>query len=121
MKRIELFAGITVIMVLVLWLWIAPPRAWLNWIKRVDLRDPVVEGERLVEQYHCRDCHRIHGEGALIAPALDDVTRRLNDTELSLWLANPKAVNAETAMPNFRLSDSEIAALKAYLETLSTK
>jgi cytochrome c2 len=121
MKKFGFYVGAAIIMAVVLWFWMAPPRAWLNWSKRVDLRDPIAAGERLVEQYHCRDCHRIHGEGALVAPGLDDVTQRLDDAELSLWLTNPKAMNAETAMPNFRLSDSEIVALKAYLGTLTSK
>lgn len=107
--------------ILVLWLWLAPPRFLLNWTKRVDLSDPVRTGERLVERYRCRDCHRILGEGALKAPDLAGVTRRLTRQELELWLKDPDAVKKDTAMPDFHLSDTEIVAIMAYFEALDLK
>ena len=99
------------------WLWVAPPRAWSNLIKQVEPTAAV--GEQLIVRYDCRSCHRIGGEGALKAPSLVGVTRRAEDpqlTQLRAWLANPDAVKSDTAMPNFHLSDSEIAALIAYLQ-----
>lgn len=106
---------------LLLWLWLAPPQVWLNWTKRVDLSDPVASGEALVERYNCRDCHRIQGEGALKAPDLAGITQRLSDQQLKLWLLNPNAVKENTAMPDFRLSDTEVAALIAYLRASDVK
>lgn len=35
---------------------------------------------------------------------------RLDDVSLRLWLRNPRAIKGNTAMPNFRMSDSEIEA-----------
>jgi cytochrome c2 len=112
-KWILLLSGIGI--VLLLWLWLSPPQVWLNWTKRVNLSDPVATGKALVEQYKCQDCHRILSEGALKAPDLAGVTQRLSDQQLELWLMNPNAVKKNTAMPDFRLSDSEVAALIAYL------
>jgi cytochrome c2 len=112
-----LVAGITTLAVF-LWLWLSPPRFWLNLVKRVDSSDPVAAGERLVEQYGCRQCHKILGQGALKAPALDGVTQRLDDQALYRWLSNPNAVARGTAMPNFRLSDAEIFAIIAYLQSI---
>jgi cytochrome c1 len=103
----------------VFWFVAAPPRWWLNLTKRVDLSNPVATGAALVEKYECRRCHRIAGAGALKAPSLDDVTQRLDSVSVRLWLQNPKKVKGNTAMPNFKLSDSEIEAIIAYLETLA--
>lgn len=53
-----------------------------------------------------------------MAPNLDGVTLRSADpvhVTLRLWLRDPRAVKGDTAMPNFRLSDSEIEAILAYL------
>jgi cytochrome c2 len=104
-----------------LWLWFAPPQIWLNWTKRVDLSDPVAAGEKLIVEYRCQDCHRIGGAGALKAPDLAGVSQRLNDRDLALWLSNPQAMRENTAMPDFRLSDTEIAALIAYLQAIDVK
>jgi cytochrome c2 len=118
-KWISLLIGIGI--VLLLWLWLAPPQVWLNWTKRVDLSDPPATGKALIDQYHCRDCHRIQGEGALKAPDLSGVTRRLSDQELELWLKDPNSVKKNTAMPDFRLSDTEVTALIAYLTSSDLK
>ncbi len=123
MRRIILFL-VLIVIVLAAWLAIAPPRFVLNQIKAVDLSDPVAAGQQLVEKYNCRSCHRIGGEGALKAPNLAGITQRVNDpaqVTLRLWLRNPKAVRSNTAMPNFRLSDSEIEAILAYLSALDSQ
>jgi mono/diheme cytochrome c family protein len=114
-KRIIILIGIAILL-LVAWLSLAPPRIWLNTTKAVEPTAAV--GAQLVEQYECRSCHKIAGEGALKAPSLDGITLRSDDpvqVTLRLWLRDPRAVKGDTAMPNFRLSDSEIEALLAYL------
>jgi len=113
--------GLALVIVLALWLAFAPPRFWLNMTRTVDLSDPAATGAALVTDYDCRDCHRIDGRGALQAPALDDVTQRLDNETLRLWLTNPRAVDRNTAMPNPRLSDREIEAIIAYLESLAVE
>ena len=114
-KRIALLIGI-VLLLLVAWFLLAPPRFWLNMTKAVE--PTAAAGAQLVEKYDCRSCHRIAGQGALKAPSLDGVTLRRDDPDhamLRLWLRDPRAVKGDTAMPNFRLSDSEIEAILAYL------
>ncbi|RMF51033.1 MAG: cytochrome c [Anaerolineae bacterium] len=108
---------ILALVVLIIWLVMAPPRFVLNMVKNVDLSDPVAAGEQVVAKYNCRSCHTIGGEGALIAPNLAGVTQRHDPLVLRLWLRNPREVKARTAMPNFNLSDSEIEAIIAYLES----
>jgi nitric oxide reductase subunit C len=103
------------------WLVFAPPTWWLNLTKEVDLTDPVRTGTALVEAYDCRRCHQVDGRGALKAPDLAGVTGRLDRVALRLWLRNPRAIDGNTAMPTFHLSDSEIDAIVAYLEFLDRR
>ncbi len=111
-----LLPGMVLLIVLILWLWIAPPRAWLNLTKRVTVSPEV--GAQLVLKYQCRRCHRIRGEGALKGPELDGILQRTDPMLVRLWLHNPRAIKGNTPMPNFHLSDTEIEAILAYLETL---
>ncbi len=101
-------------LLLLLYLLLFPPRWYLNLTKRVDVSAET--GAALVEKYDCRSCHVIDGRGALKAPNLDDAVKRESEETLYGWLANPHAMRANTAMPNFRLSESEIRAIIAYLQ-----
>jgi cytochrome c2 len=87
----------------------------------VDLSDPARAGAQVVEKYDCRRCHRIDGRGALKSPDLEGVTHRLDEVSIRVWLLDPKAVNANTAMPAFHLSDGEVTALVAYLTDLDSR
>ncbi len=113
--------AILLISVIVIWFIFSPPQFWLNLTKSVDMTDPVVTGQTLVERYTCRSCHQIGGEGALKAPALTGVTQRKDKATLYLWLQNPRAIKGDTAMPNFHLSDSEIEAILLYLTALDNQ
>lgn len=100
---------------LLLYIFLAPPRWYLNLTKRVDVSAET--GAALVEKYECRSCHVIGGRGAFKAPNLDEAVKRESEATLYGWLANPRAMRANTAMPNFRLSESEIQAILAYLKS----
>ncbi len=114
-KKIPFF--IALIIAIILWLNIAPPRAWLNLIHNVEPTADV--GAALVQKHDCQNCHRIGGEGALVGPKLDAILTYKSTAEIERWLRNPRAINPNTPMPNFHLSDTEIAALLAYLKTLN--
>lgn len=92
------------------------PRWLMNLTKRVEVSP--ASGAALVEKYNCRQCHQIDGSGALKAPTLDGVVTRLDGATLRLWLADPRKVKANTAMPNFSLSDTEIDAIIEYLKSV---
>ncbi|RMG81604.1 MAG: cytochrome c [Chloroflexi bacterium] len=109
---------LVLIVVASLWLVTHPPRFVLNWLKPVDLTNPVQTGEQLVSDYNCRRCHTIGGTGAIKAPDLENVTNRLTVEEIRAVLINPSAERANSPMPNFFLSDSEIVAIIAYLAQL---
>lgn len=118
MRRNRIFLIPLAVVVLGLWLLLAPPRWWLNLTKPVDLSNPVQAGARVVEKYDCRGCHRIDGRGALKAADLTGVSERLDSVSLRLWLRDPKAIKGDTAMPNFHLSDAEIEAIVIYLTAM---
>lgn len=107
------------LVVLVVWFLIRPPRFWLNLTRSVE--PSAAAGAQLVDDKGCRGCHRIGGEGALKAPALDRIVQRQVEEDpalvsLRLWLRNPRSVKPNTAMPDFRLSDSQIEAILLYLQ-----
>jgi cytochrome c oxidase subunit II len=93
------------------------------------------EGEDLFAQARCIDCHAIRGYESAdgqsadirIGPDLTHFATRdtlagafvENNTEnLAAWLADPQAVKEGAQMPNLQLSDDEIEALVAYLQSL---
>ncbi len=100
------------------WLWLFPPRWWLNYMKPVDLTDPISAGKSVIAKYACRQCHLIGGEGKAKGPNLDGVTDRLDPVSLRLWLQDPRSIKWNTPMPNFQLSDPEIEAILSYLNEL---
>ena len=118
MKRNLIWIIGGIIAVAIIWQVVSPARFWINLFKQVDLSDPPLMGEQLVQKYDCWKCHMIAGEGALKAQDLSGVTQRLDETSLRLWLENPRALDRRTAMPNFRLSDAEITAIIAYLKKI---
>jgi len=88
-----------------------------------------VEGSALFASKQCIGCHVINGvnSGNLIGPNLTHFASRqliaggvLDNTNpnLATWLRNPQAVKNGVDMPNLNLSQSEIDALVAYLDTL---
>ncbi|MCX8062165.1 MAG: cytochrome c [Anaerolineales bacterium] len=113
MKR---FSPLLIVVVVILGILFLRPRWYLNLTKNVEVSP--ASGATLVDKYNCRQCHQIEGRGALKAPSLDGVVARLDGATLRLWLESPRKVKANTAMPNFYLSDSEIDAIIEYLITL---
>ena len=93
--------------------------------------EPAAHGRALFQAKGCATCHR-HGGlnigrvededpvdldlgAALGAP---DLTHYQPDPDfVRRWLRDPRAVRPETKMPNLRLSDAEIEALLAFLQT----
>ncbi len=78
----------------------------------------------------CATCHAIDGlEGAVgvVGPNLTHLKSRTtfagamfdnNETNLTAWLKDPPGQKPGAQMPNLRLTDDQIQALVAYLETL---
>lgn len=78
-------------------------------------KDPVAAGEALFAAYDCYACHRIGKTGRFIGPNLTWLGKRRSREWEERWLKNPQAVKPGTFMPNFQLSEPEVAALAAFV------
>jgi mono/diheme cytochrome c family protein len=117
-RRRALAVAAVILAALAVWLAAAPPRGWLELTRPAPAGDPVEAGRALVEAQGCRDCHRLGGQGALLASDLAGVARRLDAESLRGWLVDPRAMQPGVTMPNPRLSQPEIDAVLAYLAAL---
>ncbi len=88
-----------------------------------------LQGQQVFLTGACIGCHVIEGTAAQgkVGPDLTHMASRTSlaggmftNTEgnLKRWLANPPAVKPDAVMPNLNLTQSDIAALTAYLQTL---
>ena len=107
-------------------------RAWLahNAAPAAPPTTPTAQiGARLFLGSQCASCHRIAGTLAqgLVGPDLTHVASRTTlaaltipntAPELAAWIRNPQGIKPGALMPSLGLSESEIAALVAYLEGL---
>ena len=84
--------------------------------------DPsVIRGKELVVKFACKTCHRIHGEGAAIAPDLSFVADRRPDREWHIHhFRDPQSVSPGSFMPKLPLSDRQLNDLTSYVLTLKS-
>jgi cytochrome c oxidase subunit 2 len=86
-------------------------------------------GQTRFQQLTCTNCHNIRGfnQQAQYAPDLTHVaTRRMLAAErientpenLARWLREPNIIKPNCYMPNLKLSNDDVAALRAYLGSL---
>ena len=87
------------------------------------------QGQRIFETTACINCHTVAGTAAngRFGPDLTHLMSRdtiaagvaTNTPEhLRQWIQNPDAIKPGSLMPAMQLSDQELDALTAYLETL---
>ena len=84
-------------------------------------------GEQLFASKGCNKCHSVAGKGAKVSK-LDGVASKLNAADLRKWLTAPADMEAKlakkpvvkmsTKVKGMNLTDPEIDALVAYLQTL---
>jgi ubiquinol-cytochrome c reductase cytochrome b subunit len=86
----------------------------------VPKQDPsLARGIALVEQFKCLTCHRIHGEGANIAPDLSYVADRRPDRDWHIQhFKDPQSVSPGSFMPKLPLNDKQLDDLTNYMLTL---
>lgn len=86
-------------------------------------------GKRVFETTACINCHAVSGTAAngRFGPDLTHLMSREtiasgaaeNTTaNLRLWMQNPDAIKPGSLMPAMKLSDADLDAVTAYLETL---
>jgi cytochrome c oxidase subunit II len=92
-------------------------------------QNSVTQGQRIFESTACVNCHTISGTAAKgrFGPDLTHLMSRetiaagaaTNTHErLRLWIKNPDAIKPGSKMPAMGLSDRDVDAVSAYLETL---
>ena len=104
-----------------------------RWIQQQEqtafVTDAVAEGRRVFETTACINCHAVSGTVAngRFGPDLSHLMSR--DTiaagaapntpeNLRLWIQKPEAIKPGSLMPAMELTDGELGAVTAYLETL---
>jgi mono/diheme cytochrome c family protein len=86
------------------------------------------EGEKIFAAQKCGNCHMVKGVGGKTSVALDKVGAKLSAADLRGWLVDTAAMEAKLKakpkvsmagfMKNKKLTDPEIDALVAYMQTL---
>ena len=82
--------------------------------------DPAA-GASLYGESFCASCHAVQNAagnvvGGDVGPELTRVGSKVKPEWLQAWLRNPRAYDAETAMPHYRFNDGQVATLAAFLE-----
>ncbi len=63
--------------------------------------DSHLAGAELYHRLACHGCHRRHGSGGTLGPALDDLEKRLSRAEVAEQLLTPGRRHGESRMPTF--------------------
>jgi cytochrome c oxidase subunit 2 len=104
--------------------------AWVRAQQQTAVRDEkVAAGRRVFETTACMNCHAIGGTAGdgRFGPDLAHLMSRSTIASgaatntaknLRLWIQNPDAIKPGSLMPAMQLSDPDLDALMAYLETL---
>ena len=88
----------------------------------------VAAGKKLYADEKCGTCHAIGGTGGKTASALDKVGGKLSAADTKKWLTDTAAMEAKVTpkpkvpmsgfMKSKKLSDADVDALVAYLQSL---
>jgi len=81
--------------------------------------DPAA-GASLYGESFCASCHAVQNAagnlvGGDVGPELTRVGSKVKPEWLQAWLHNPRAYDAETSMPHYRFSESQVARLSGFL------
>jgi mono/diheme cytochrome c family protein len=94
-------------------------------------------GRELLAELNCQGCHRLRGinRPAMLGPDLTNIGAKVSREWIYKWLKEPRTITDkdgnvtvngyeaedEPRMPKFRLADSDLSALSAYLSVQKTK
>jgi mono/diheme cytochrome c family protein len=79
------------------------------------------EGKKLFTDRGCRGCHAVEPDERSVSPGvphLGDIGSKVKAAWLDRWIANPKELYPDAAMPKIELTEGERHAIVAYLLTL---
>ena len=106
--------------------------AWVRSQQQAAVHDAsaaALRGKRVFETTACINCHAVDGTAAngRFGPDLTHLMSRgtlasgaagNTPATLRLWIQNPDAIKPGSLMPAMKLSDADLDAVTAYLETL---
>jgi cytochrome c oxidase subunit 2 len=113
--------------------YVQPREEFDRWVREqrrpADMGTAISSGQRVFESTACVNCHTVSGTSAngQFGPDLTHLMSRdtiaagaaSNTPEnLRLWIRNPDAIKPGSKMPAMGLSDQDVNAVAAYLETL---
>ncbi len=78
----------------------------------------VASGKKIYETKSCTTCHSIDGVGGVVGPDLTTVGLRRNKKWIIQHFVNPRYLVADSIMPDFPYSKSELESLALYFGTL---
>lgn len=71
---------------------------------------------RLLNALGCKACHQFSGDGASLAPVLDQIGSRMTKEEIEQWLTNPTTGATQGFMPSYRNTPAdELKILSEFL------
>lgn len=73
------------------------------------------KGKKLFESVGCQGCHELNGKGESFGPNLSRIGNKVNADWLVTWISHPHTYNAESRMPDLRLSEEQASDLASYL------
>ncbi len=77
--------------------------------------DFVTQGAMVYQTNHCNSCHKIHGVGSTVGPALDGVGTRHDRAWLEKHFADPASVSKDSIMPPYKFMPMDLDAICKYL------
>ena len=83
----------------------------------MEIYDIVQAGQLVYEDKECLRCHMIDGVGLTKGPNLSAVGLRLQEDYMRARIRNPKMFNPDTEMPATEITEAELDALIAYLQS----
>jgi mono/diheme cytochrome c family protein len=87
-------------------------------VQQMNLNDPgkITLGKSLyLDKYTCNACHQINQKGGTIAPDITKTGQRLRPEWIVYYLHDPKAFVMRSVEPVYKLTDSEIESLTAFI------
>lgn len=102
---------------------------FLKWVGEMDLNGFPAKPDlavsrvaqmKLPKKYEqtCVACHSLNNQGGAVGPKLDGVGSRLTAEYITNWLRDPSKIKADSKMPKFPLTESEISELTTFLMQL---
>jgi len=82
------------------------------------VRDKLVElGSTRFREARCISCHPINGKGGYVATDLGKVASKVSPQWLYNYLKTPKRLQPGVEMPRYRLKETELEAVTAYIQS----